>query len=42
MEKIDFCYAQHANRMRTRLENHPVEEDRPSRQTEEATGDEGD
>ena len=40
MDKIDFCYAQHAHRMCTRLENHPVEEDRPSRQTEEATGDE--
>ena len=40
MAKIDICYAQHAHRMFTRLEHHPVEEDRPSRQTEEATGDE--
>ena len=40
MDKIDICYAQHAHRMYTHLEKHPVEEDRPSRQTEEATGDE--
>ena len=40
MDKVDIWYAQHAHRMCTRLESHPVEEDRPSRQTEEATGDE--
>lgn len=40
MDKIDIWYAHHVHRMFTRLENQPVEEDRPSHQTEEATGDE--